>query len=121
MVHAALLLLMLEAMNMDLVSTISLKRSTQNLQLSTSCRPITPSSPLIVLQKSKVAGLEIFRENTTRELIADSYTLSPVTEVTCAFNVSDEAPHIPQKFSSPVQNDFCNTIPLKADMWADTP
>jgi hypothetical protein len=41
----------------------------------------------IVLQKSKVAGLEIFRENTTRELIADSYTLSPVTEVTCAFNV----------------------------------
>jgi hypothetical protein len=44
---------------------------------------------LIVLQKSKVAGLEIFRENTTRELIADSYTLSPVTEVTCAFNVTD--------------------------------
>jgi hypothetical protein len=34
MVHAALLLLMLEARNLgDLVSTISLKRSTQNLQL----------------------------------------------------------------------------------------
>jgi len=36
MVHAGLLLLMLEAANADLVSTISLKRSTQYLQLSTS-------------------------------------------------------------------------------------
>src|SRR3984957_19078822 len=36
MVHAALLLLMLEAHTTDLVFTISLKRSTQNLQLSTS-------------------------------------------------------------------------------------
>jgi len=36
MVHAALLLLMLEAANADLVFTISLKRSTLNLQLSTS-------------------------------------------------------------------------------------
>jgi hypothetical protein len=44
MVHAALLLLMLEAANADLVFTISLKRSTPNLQLSTS-RPITPSLP----------------------------------------------------------------------------
>src|ERR1700693_1636315 len=43
MVHAALLLLMLEAAITDLVFTISLKRSTQNLQLSTSYRPITPS------------------------------------------------------------------------------
>src|SRR6202051_3191725 len=43
MVHAALLLLMLEAVTTDLVSTISLKRSTQNIQLSPSCRPITPS------------------------------------------------------------------------------
>jgi hypothetical protein len=39
MVHAALLLLMLEAVHTDLVFTISLKRSTQNLQLSTSRRP----------------------------------------------------------------------------------
>src|SRR5262245_51400746 len=38
-----LLLLMLEAANVDLVFTISLKRSTQNLQLSTNRRPITPS------------------------------------------------------------------------------
>src|SRR5947207_1882915 len=36
MVHAALLPLMLEAVDTDLVFTISLKRSTQNLQLSTS-------------------------------------------------------------------------------------
>jgi hypothetical protein len=36
MVHAALLLLMLEAVSTDLVFTISLKRSTQSLQLSTS-------------------------------------------------------------------------------------
>src|SRR5258705_13613269 len=35
MVHAALLLLMLEAATADLVSTISLKRRTPNLQLST--------------------------------------------------------------------------------------
>jgi hypothetical protein len=36
MVHAALLLLMLEAENPDLVFIISLKRSTPNPQLSTS-------------------------------------------------------------------------------------
>jgi hypothetical protein len=36
MAHAALLLLMLEAVTKYLVFTISLKRSTQNLQLSTS-------------------------------------------------------------------------------------
>ena len=35
----------------------------------------------IVLQKSKVAG--IFRENTTRDLIADAYRLNRVTEVAC--------------------------------------
>jgi hypothetical protein len=34
---------MLEAVTTDLVSTISLKRSTQILRLLTSCRPITPS------------------------------------------------------------------------------
>jgi hypothetical protein len=41
----------------------------------------------ILLQKSKVAGLEIFRENTGRELIADSHTLNRVTEVACAFSM----------------------------------
>src|SRR5471032_1635257 len=46
MVHAALLLLMLEAAQRGPRFTISLKRSTQILQLSTSRRPITPSLPL---------------------------------------------------------------------------
>ena len=41
----------------------------------------------IVLQKSKVAGLRIFRENTKREAIADLYNLNRVTEVACEFNV----------------------------------
>jgi len=45
MLHAALLLLMLEAAQRGPRFTISLKRSTQILQLSTSCRPITPSLP----------------------------------------------------------------------------
>jgi hypothetical protein len=41
----------------------------------------------IVLQKSKVADLRIFRENMKREAIADSYNLNRVTEVACEFNV----------------------------------
>ena len=44
MVHAALLLLMLEAVTTDLVFIISLKRSTQNLQLSTSWQADYPIS-----------------------------------------------------------------------------
>jgi len=40
----------------------------------------------IVLQKSKVAGLGIFRENTKREAIADSYNLNRATEVAYEFN-----------------------------------
>src|SRR6266436_2754969 len=51
MVHAALLLLMLEAVTADLVFTISLKRSTQNLQLSTSSPADYPIFWQIVLQK----------------------------------------------------------------------
>ena len=39
----------------------------------------------ILLQKSKVAGPRIFRENTKREAIADSYNLNRVTEVACEF------------------------------------
>jgi hypothetical protein len=41
----------------------------------------------IVLQKSKVAGLRIFRENAKEEAIADSYNLSRVTEVASKFSV----------------------------------
>ena len=41
----------------------------------------------IVLQKSKVAGRRIFRENMNREAIANSYNLNRITEVACEFNV----------------------------------
>jgi len=41
----------------------------------------------ILLQKSKVAGLKIFRENTKQRAIADSYELNRVTEVACEFCV----------------------------------
>ena len=40
-----------------------------------------------MLQKSKVAGLRIFRENTKRKAIADSYNLIRVAEVAREFNV----------------------------------
>jgi hypothetical protein len=43
MVHAALLLLMFETANANLVSTISLKRSTQNLSYPQAAQPINPS------------------------------------------------------------------------------
>jgi hypothetical protein len=41
----------------------------------------------IVLQKSQVAGRRIFRENPKQEAIADSYSLTRITEVACEFNV----------------------------------
>jgi hypothetical protein len=40
----------------------------------------------IVLQKSKVAGPRIFRENKNREEIADSYRFNRVAEVACEFS-----------------------------------
>ena len=40
-----------------------------------------------MLQKSKIAGLQIYRKNTKQETIADSYNLSRVTEVACEFSV----------------------------------
>ena len=43
--------------------------------------------PSIVLQKSKVEGQRIFRKNTKRKAIADSYNLYRVTEVAYEFNV----------------------------------
>src|SRR5215470_9000430 len=63
MVHAALLLLMLEAVTHGPRFTISLKRSTQNLQLST-------SSP---------ADYPIFREQTGRDLLLLSSQLDPLS------------------------------------------
>jgi hypothetical protein len=50
------------------------------------CCPMSASRP-ILLQKSKVAGLKIFRENTKQRAIADSYDLNRVTEVACEFCV----------------------------------
>ena len=50
---------------------------------STSNRRFVP----ILLQKSKVAGLKIFRENTKQRAIADSYDLNRVIEVACEFCV----------------------------------
>jgi hypothetical protein len=41
----------------------------------------------IVLQKSQVAGRRIFRENPKQKAIADSYSLTRITEVACEFNV----------------------------------
>ena len=41
----------------------------------------------IVLQKSKIAGPRISRENMRQEAIADSYNLNRVTEVAREFNV----------------------------------
>jgi hypothetical protein len=39
----------------------------------------------IVLQKSKVAGLKIFRENTKQRASVDSYDLNRATKVACEF------------------------------------
>jgi hypothetical protein len=41
----------------------------------------------ILLQKSKVAGPRIFRENTKRKAITDSYNLNRIAEVACEFSV----------------------------------
>jgi hypothetical protein len=41
----------------------------------------------ILLQKLKVAGPRIFRENTKRQAITDSNDLNRVVEVACEFNV----------------------------------
>ena len=42
---------------------------------------------MIVLQKSKVAGLRNFRENRKQEAIADLHNLNRATEVAYEFNV----------------------------------
>jgi glycine/D-amino acid oxidase-like deaminating enzyme len=41
----------------------------------------------ILLQKSKVAGPRIFRENTKRKATTDSDNLNRIAEVACEFNV----------------------------------
>jgi len=50
-------------------------------------RGMMPAIEVILLQNSKVAGPRIFRENTKREAIADSYNLNRIAEVAREFNV----------------------------------
>jgi len=47
---------MLEAVHTDLVFTISLKRSTQNLQLSTSCSADYPIFQGVIAEKAKASS-----------------------------------------------------------------
>ena len=44
-----------------------------------------------MLQKAKVAGLQIFTKNPKREAIADSYNLNRATEVPMSLTQGDEA------------------------------
>jgi hypothetical protein len=44
----------------------------------------------IVLQKSNIAGLQIFTKNPKREAIADSYNLNRATDVAYEFNGGGE-------------------------------
>jgi len=77
MVHAALLLLMLEAVATDLVSTISLKRSTQNLQLSTSWAGRLPHLWVIhVIAGAAKTGHVRYAPNSDRFLRLGGTTLS---------------------------------------------
>jgi hypothetical protein len=47
---------------------------------------------LIVLQKSNVAGLQIFTKNPKQEASADSYNLNRATEVAYEFNAGPMRP-----------------------------
>jgi hypothetical protein len=46
----------------------------------------------ILLQKSKVATTQIFRENAKQETIADSYIFNRVAEVACEFDARGRVP-----------------------------
>jgi len=70
----------------------------------------------IVLQKSKVAAVQIFGENLKRKEVDDSHSLSRATEVAHEFGQGDEVPQIitpitrqrPSEILHLLQNDFCN-------------
>jgi len=70
-----------------LIDPVSLYLARVHELRAMSCSSRTVAIPPILLQKSKVADLRIFRENTKREAIADSCNLNRVTEVACEFNV----------------------------------
>src|ERR1035437_431725 len=79
---------MLEAVTTDLVFTISLKRSTQNLQLSTSCRPITPS-------------IGVTADNPTRRLISrDPRIAMQLTTERCLGTAAAKMDRCPPKLES---------------------
>jgi hypothetical protein len=78
--------------------------------------------PPIVLQKSKVADLRIFRENTKRETIGESYILNRVSEVAREFKVRRWGPsHLYTKtvpvarriFEHPCKTTFATQSPRK--------
>src|SRR5215510_7136769 len=48
----------------------------------------------ILLQNSKVAGPQIFRKKTEREVVADSYNLNRITKSPVSLSQGDEVPHI---------------------------
>ena len=87
---------MLEAVTTDLVFTISLKRSTQILQLSTSCRPITPSvypgpAPMASLQPGTASVKADVTTEEEIEIVRGAAQLAgdrdtQIIELLCQFN-----------------------------------
>jgi putative ABC transport system substrate-binding protein len=69
--------------------------------------PTTVLARWILLQKSKVAGPRIFRENVNREEIADSCRFNRVTEVACEFGARRRGPsHIYTKAAPAALRNF---------------
>jgi hypothetical protein len=89
--------------------------------------PADPTWPFHVcfapdtVAKVENSGLKIFGENTKQRAIADTYDLNRVTEVACRFCVitscTPKSRLRPAEFWSSAKNDFCNSIPLKAELW----
>jgi hypothetical protein len=60
-----------------------------------------------LLQNSKVAGPQIFRKKTEREVITDSYNLNRITEVACEFVARRRGPsHLYTKAASTARRIF---------------
>ena len=80
--------------------------------------------PRIVLQNSKVAAVKIFGENLKRKEVDDSHSFVALPKSPMNLAQGDEVPRIitrrtrqrPSEFLTLPANDFCNTIPLLADI-----